>query len=416
MLSPKEVLKKYWGFKEFLPLQKNIIDSVLERKDVLVLLSTGAGKSLCFQLPSLIFKGNTLVISPLVSLMQDQVIQLNNLGIKSMIIDSLQPLDIQIDNAIYGKYKIIYTSPEKIINPQILKRISEFKIDLIAVDEAHCISQWGYDFRKAYKEIKILRKYIPETPLIALSASANLKVINEIISDLEMKKTVTYKNTLERKNINLTIQKTKNKYKSLIEIITKNNGAVIIYCNSRKDTEKISDHLNSISFESDFFHGGIENYQKKEKMILFNEDKKRIMVATNAFGLGVNKNNIRIIIHYSIPDSIESYYQEIGRAGRDGNKSKAFLLLENNETSKTEEQFEKKIADNDFVKRCLNSLYSFLNIAYGEGTKELYFFLLDKFCKKYFYNRNKVIAVLNFLEREGILNKKIKYNESKLIT
>ncbi|MDO7591054.1 MAG: RecQ family ATP-dependent DNA helicase [Flavobacteriaceae bacterium] len=414
MDSPIEILKKYWGYNVFRSKQEQIINRVIENKDTVALLPTGGGKSLCYQLPAILSEGCTLVISPLIALMQDQVDQMNQKGIKSMMLTNTQPLGVQLDNCLYGNYKLIYCSPEKTLSTEFRLRIKELNINRIAVDEAHCISEWGNDFRPAFKQLKKLRELLPLIPILAVTATATPKVLQDIIESLELQETCLFQESFIRPNIKLKTLITEDKLGTLIKLLSGNNDSGIIYCGSRKKTEQVVKILRNNSISCDYFHGGKSTSERKELLHNWLTNKTKIMVATNAFGMGVDKSDVKTVIHLNLPSSIENLYQEIGRAGRDGLSANAYLLLQASDKNRTRDQFLGAIPDKEFIRVCYKNLCNYLNIAYGEGNDLINNFSLADFCKTYTINPKKTLTTLSYIEQEGIFNL-IKYNKQRAV-
>ena len=386
MSHPVNILERYWQHTAFRPFQEEIIEAVLNNEDVLAILPTGGGKSVCFQIPALIKPGICIVISPLVALMKDQVNDLKSKGIKAMAITggiSLSELDTLLDNCIYGNYKFLYISPERLQQSLVKDRIQQMNVNLIAVDEAHCISQWGHDFRPAYKHIRLLRELQPTVNVIALTATARSIVAEEIISDLDMLDARVFKASFQRQNIAYHNLFTEDKYYHLERILKKGNGAAIIYVRSRRASIEISQFLKSCGFKSSFFHGGLSKDDKQQRLTNWLKDITPIMVATTAFGMGINKANVRTIIHFNLPESIESYYQESGRAGRDGKASSAYILIKKDDDAVLKKQFLSNLPDTNFLKLAYKKLNNYFGIAYGEGQQTTHFFNFLEFCNTY---------------------------------
>jgi len=398
----KELLKKHWKVDHFRPLQEEICYTTLIGKDSLVLLPTGGGKSLCYQLPSLLRKGPTLVISPLVSLMQDQVTQANNKGIKSMALRNDQSLNKQLDNIAYGQYKLIYCSPEKIQNKLFLERVIQLNFQCIAVDEAHCISQWGNDFRPAYKLLAQLRDSLPQTPVIALTASATTTVVEDIVSALKLVDHQHFQSSFERSNISLELDRTPDKLGSIIRKIKQVQQATIIYCSSRRETEEISIALNVNGLVSTYFHGGLTAHEKQDRLLAWKKNTIPIIVATNAFGMGIDKADVRLVLHLNLPASLEYYYQEIGRAGRDGNPATAVLYFQPQDALRAKKQFFAQLPSADFIAQCYKHLCNYLNIAYGEGFQEVWDLSFTDFCSTYGLSPKKVAHCLSLFDQGSI--------------
>jgi ATP-dependent DNA helicase RecQ len=406
-MNKQQLLTKYWGFSSFKPLQEDIITSILEGNDTLALLPTGGGKSLCYQLPALLMEGTALVISPLIALMEDQVKSLENRGIKAMYFESHPkslPLSQQIDNCIYGNYKVVYTSPERLTNDLFLQQISQAPLSLIAVDEAHCISEWGHDFRPAYRKINKIRSIFPSLPVLALTASATPKVVQDIQSELVFKEPKVFRQSFKRPNLAYKIWKTEDKYNTAAQIVRHQKGSSIIYCNTRRQTEQLAYIFNQSGLSSDFFHGGLSADDKKKKLSDWQNGSIQHITATTAFGMGIDKANVRTLVHMQLPESIEHYYQETGRAGRDGKTANAYLLFHEGDPQELKNQFLNYIPTNQELTATYKDLCNFFQIAYGEGVDQVYVLDFDRFCERYKRNRRKTLYCLEQFDREGILS------------
>ena len=414
MSSPKEVLQTYWSYENFRPNQEAIINRVLENQDTIALLPTGGGKSLCYQLPALLSNGCTLVISPLISLMQDQVEQMNEKGIKSMMLNNSQALNIQLDNCLYGNFKLLYSSPEKALSKEFLSRIKKLNITRVAVDEAHCISEWGNDFRPAFKQINKIRSLLPSIPILAVTATATPKVLEDIIESLQLKQTSLFQGSYARTNININTLYTEDKQGTLIKILMQNKQSGIVYCGSRRETEQITKLLQQKQISCAYFHGGRSASERKELLQEWQSEKITIMVATNAFGMGIDKEEVRTVIHLNLPSSIENFYQEIGRAGRNGGPANAYLLIHENDKTKIRYQFIGSLPDKEFIQLCFKNLCNYLNIAYGEGKELAHNLSLESFCKTYSMNPRKTLSTFTYLEQEGIFNL-IQFNKQRAV-
>ena len=363
-----DLLKKYWQKDKFRPMQKEIIENYQRGEDTVVLLPTGGGKSICYQLPAIVQEGLTLVISPLISLMQDQVNQLNERGIKAMFFENnslKNPIDHQFDNAKYGNFKLIYSSPERLLNKSFLNQIKSLKIHGIAVDEAHCVSEWGHDFRPAFKAIKNLKQLLPGVPMIALTATATKEVIRSISSDLGMKTPKVFKTSFERKNIQYQVFSPKNKIDFIKKSLKDKKESCIIYCNSRKESESTAMKLRNLGLSCDYFHGGLNNEIKKKKLAEWKNEKTLVIVATSAFGMGIDKDNVRKVFHIMIPESIETYYQETGRVGRDGKLSSAILLVNPDDSNSLFKQSINHLPNKSDLENFFKKLSNYLQIPYG---------------------------------------------------
>jgi ATP-dependent DNA helicase RecQ len=364
-----DYLQRYWKSNAFRPLQQEVIEHYLKGKDSVVLMPTGGGKSICYQLPALLDQGQTLVISPLVSLMQDQVNQLNQRGIKSMFFESLggkNDIYRQLENARNGNFKLIYCSPERLTSGEFLHQIKKLPIKGIAIDEAHCISEWGHDFRPAFRLIKNLRPLFPQTPFMALTATATPKVLKDISTTLGLIHPKIFSKSFERENIQYQVSYAEDKMGSLKKLLTNSLGeSIIIYCRSRSKTENTAQQIQRWGLKAGFYHGGLEARQKKQGLEDWKNEIRPIMVATNAFGMGIDKSNVRKVIHLIMPESMESYYQETGRAGRDGLPSEGILLVHPADKDRLENQFLSHLPDSKYLKRFFKKLCDYLNIAYG---------------------------------------------------
>lgn len=414
MSKTHELLKKYWGYNSFRYPQEEIIAGVLEGKDTLALLPTGGGKSLCFQIPALINEGICLVISPLVALMKDQVDNLMKRDIKAIALTGGIPTDEVItllDNCVYGNYKFLYVSPERLQQDWVLEKIKNLPLNLIAIDEAHCISQWGHDFRPSYTKINLLNPLFPKVPMIALTASATFEVKEDIIKQLEMKQPKLFQISFARENIGYFVYETENKGYKIEQILKKNPEPSIIYVRNRKMCHDLSFQLTQLGFQTTFYHGGLPKREKEKNMQLWMSEKAQIIVATNAFGMGIDKPNVRTVIHVQLPENLENYYQESGRAGRNGAKSFAVLLHHPSDTVSAQSQFIHSLPDKEFLKTVYNKLCNYFQIAYGEGIDEQFSFNLNHFCNHYQFPVIKTYNSLTFLDRQGIITFTQEYSE-----
>ncbi len=407
-IQPKDILQKYWGYDSFKPFQEQIINSILETKDTIALLPTGGGKSLCYQLPALLLPGITLVISPLVALIKDQVQALKGRGIKAIALTGGIPqneiIDL-LDNCMYGNYKLLYLSPERLQQQLIRNRLSEMNINLIAIDEAHCISQWGHDFRPSYLKIKEIRPLIPNIPCLALTATATPKVLDDINLhlDLDLDQDKVYKSSFYRSNINYTIIKTSDKQRALIDALTKSKQSALVYVRNRKATKQLEQILNTRNIKTTSYHGGMTSIDRQKNYELWLNNTCNVMVCTNAFGMGIDKADVDCVIHLEIPDSLENYYQETGRCGRKGQHANAVLIYNENDILRLRHQFIKSLPDKTSVKQTYKYLNTYFQIAYGEGEHTFYEFSLSLFCKRYKLPTVKTYNTLRLLEQQGIL-------------
>lgn len=414
MQQALDILNKYWQHTTFRDPQDKIIQSVLESKDTFALMPTGGGKSVCFQVPAMMQEGLCLVISPLVALMKDQVANLAKKGIKAIALtggiasDELSDL---LDNCLYGNYKFLYLSPERLQADWIVERIKALPISLVAIDEAHCVSQWGHDFRPAYLKISALKKNLPNIPFLALTASATQRVQDDIVTQLGLENPVVYKKSFARENIAYMVFDTEDKLYRIQQVLTKNPDPSIIYVRNRKSCHEVAAQLNSLGFKATFYHGGLKEKEKEANMELWITEKAQVIVATNAFGMGIDKANVKTVIHIQLPENIENYYQEAGRAGRNGNKSFALLLVNASDIITTKNQFIEVLPDRKFLKEVYARLNSYLQIAYGEGINETFPFNLNDFCHNYKLPVVKTYNALQFLDRQGIVTLSKEFSE-----
>jgi ATP-dependent DNA helicase RecQ len=409
-----EILSKYWKHDAFREPQEAIIASVLEGKDTFALMPTGGGKSICFQVPGMMMEGICLVISPLIALMKDQVQNLQNKGIKAIAltggIRQDEIIDL-LDNCQYGNYKFLYLSPERLQNDWILERIKNLPINLIAIDEAHCVSQWGHDFRPAYLKIVQLKEYFPKVPFLALTASATPRVKEDIMLQLKLENPQIFTKSFYRDNIAYMVFETEDKLHLLEQILQKNPQPSIIYVTNRKSCNETVHQLESMGFTATFYHGGLSSKEKEKHMQLWMEEKVQVMVATNAFGMGIDKSNVKTIIHLHLPQNLENYYQESGRAGRNGEKAFAILLNNPSDILHAEAQFISVLPDKAFLNLVFSKLCTYFQIAYGEGIDEQFSFNLNHFCTKYSFPTLKTYNALQFLDRQGIITLSQEFSE-----
>ena len=418
MNTPNEILKKYWGFSKFRPQQEEIISAVLEQNDVITLLPTGGGKSICFQVPALINEGICLVISPLIALMKDQVENLERKGIKALSIPSgikQNELITLFDNIKFGNYKFLYISPERLQSYFILQKIKELNINLIAVDEAHCISEWGHDFRPSYRNIREIRNIKPNVHFIALTATANKKIIEDISVNLSLKVPKIFKQSFFRQNLAYQIFTIEDKLQRLLQIFNKTKRPAIIYVNSRIKTEQIAAFLNANTIKSTFYHGGLSTLEKNNAFENWMKEITPVIVATNAFGMGIDKENVGLVIHLDLPSSIENYVQETGRAGRNNKKSFAVLLFNKNDTLLFKEKLKKTVLTIKEIKEIHKKLYQYFRISLGELSSDSFDFDASEFSKKYHFSRHKVDSTIKILSNNSILEIKNQYDKKTTI-
>jgi len=398
------LLKKHWGHNSFRALQEEIILSVLDNKDTLALLPTGGGKSICFQIPGLAIGGTCLVISPLIALMNDQVQNLKNKGISAVAITSVmnaKEIDIALNNAAYGHVQFLYLSPERIENENFRQKLSYLPIGLIAIDEAHCISQWGYDFRPSYLKIAELRQYFPNVSMIAVTASATKEVVADIQEKLEFKKPQVFRQSFERKNIRYVVQNEENKYERLIKIIKNIGGTGIVYVRNRKKTEEISQWLNQQKMSASFYHAGIKANDRAVIQQNWIDNKQQIIVATNAFGMGIDKPDVRFVVHLDLPESLEAYFQEAGRTGRDEKPAYAILLCNAHDIHSLTEQYEQKTPTIEQIKQTYQAIFNFYQIPVESGEGLSITFNMDDVARNYNLKSVMIYNSIKCLEKEG---------------
>ncbi|MGX7666886.1 RecQ family ATP-dependent DNA helicase [Flavobacterium pedocola] len=408
------LLKKYWNHDSFRSPQDLIIQSVLDGKDAFALLPTGGGKSICFQIPALLQPGICLVISPLVALMKDQIANLQKRDIKALAltggISTDETIDL-LDNCQFGNYKFLYLSPERLQSDWVLERIKSLPINLIAIDEAHCVSQWGHDFRPAYLKISKLKEFFPKVPFLALTASATPRVQEDICTQLGLQQPQVFKKSFARENIAYMVFEAEDKLFRIQQILTKNPAPSIIYVRNRKACHDVSAQISALGFTSTFYHGGLSTKEKERNMQLWLNDEVQAIVATNAFGLGIDKPNVKTVIHIQLPENLENYYQEAGRAGRNGEKAFAVLLLAPSDIQTTKAQFLDVLPDKTFLKEVYIKLNNYFQIGYGEGINESFSFNLNQFCGHYKFPILKTFNALQFLDNQGILTLSKEFSE-----
>ena len=418
MKHPIELLEHYWNFSEFRPQQEEIIEAVLANEDCIALLPTGGGKSICFQIPALIKDGICIVVSPLIALMQDQVINLKEKGIKAMALTSgftYEDIDRMLDNCIYGNYKFLYLSPERLQQDLVQERIKQMNVNLIAVDEAHCISQWGHDFRPAYRDIKVLRTLHPNVNVIGLTASATDKVVKDICSQLDCIDPQIFKTSFQRPNLAYLTLDCDDKYFKTVQILKKYSGSSIIYVRNRKATLEISNYLNKLGITSGYYHGGLSTKEKDTQFERWSANKNQVMVATNAFGMGIDKANVQTVIHHNLPESLESYYQEAGRAGRNNDSAYAVILRNASDEMDSKNQFINSLPDPSFLKNLYKRLCNYFQISYGEGVNSVHNFNFKLFCNS--YNLPSILTYngLKILDRTSVISMEERFKNTAFL-
>lgn len=414
MSESLQILQKYWNHDTFRESQEEIINAVLEGKDTFALLPTGGGKSVCYQIPAMQREGICLVISPLIALIKDQVQSLQKKNIKAVaLIGGISQNEIiqLLDNCQFGNYKFLYLSPERLQQDWVIQRIKQLPINLIAIDESHCVSQWGHDFRPAYLKIKNLKEHFSKVPFLALTGSANDRVSKDIIENLALENPITFKQSFYRENLAYHVVKTEDKLYKIQQILTKNKSSTIIYVRNRKSCLEIAKQLRTLGFTATHFHGGLSLKEKETNMNLWMENKVQVMVATNAFGMGIDKPDVKSVIHIQLPDNLENYYQEVGRAGRNGKKAFGILLINSGDVKMAKNQFLSALPDKDFLKEVYIKLNNYFQIAYGEGFNQQFSFNLNNFCSQYNFPIVKTHNALQFLDRQAIISLENEFSE-----
>ena len=404
--SLSEVLGRYWGYKEFRPGQQAVIDAIVNRYDTLALMPTGGGKSLTYQVPTMATNGLCIVITPLIALMKDQVDRLRQMGIAATAIHSgmsYSQIDIALDNCVYGDMKFLYIAPERLATESFRMRVQRMNVVLLAVDEAHCISQWGYDFRPSYLRIKEVRKLLPDVPVLALTASATQMVAEDIMRQLEFDKPNIIRSSFARANLSFAVRHTDDKNEQLLRVVNNVDGSGIIYMQSREGCEQLAEILQQQGISASYYHAGLPHAERTMRQEEWTSGKVRIMVATNAFGMGIDKADVRFVVHYSMCDSLENYYQEAGRAGRDGKRSYAVLLAASDDNSKIAKHFEAEFPPLDDIKSIYEKICNFLQVPIGDGLYSSFIFNIHEFCVRERLFGGKVRAALKLLQQNGYM-------------
>ncbi len=420
MSSYRDILRQYWGYDDFRGIQREIIESIGSGHDTLGLMPTGGGKSITFQVPALCSEGTCIVITPLIALMKDQVMNLRRHGIRAAAIYSglsREEIVTILENCIFGDTKLLYVSPERLSSTLFRTKLRHIKVSFITVDEAHCISQWGYDFRPSYLEIADIRKDLPGVPVLALTATATPQVVEDIQDKLTVsghraagsnkspapKPFNVFKMSFERKNLAYVVRRAADKREQLIHILNSVKGCAIVYARSRRRTKEVSDLLNESGISSTFYHAGLDTVVKDERQKAWQNDKIRVMVATNAFGMGIDKPDVRLVIHIDCPDSPEAYFQEAGRAGRDGHKAYAVLLYNDSDYRKLDKRISDTFPDKDYIKKVYEHLAYFYQVGVGSGYNATFEFNIDKFCHSFRHFPIQVDSALKILNRAGYI-------------
>lgn len=400
----KEILKRYWGYDGFRPMQEEIISAILNGEDTLALMPTGGGKSVCFQVPAMAKEGICLVVSPLIALIKDQVQNLNARGMRALAVYSgmnYHQIDVALDNAIYGDYKFLYVSPERLQTPLFQERVQKMNINFLVVDEAHCISQWGYDFRPSYLEIKEIKKHIGKVPTVALTATATKKVAEDIMRHLEFERPHVISSGFRRPNLSYVVRETDDKYGNILRICRAVQGSGIVYVRERKKTEEIAGFLRGQGIAADFYHAGLSKEMRSIKQDGWKKGEIRAIVATNAFGMGIDKPDVRFVIHYDLPDSIEAYFQEAGRAGRDGLRSYTTLLWNRSDLNRLRQIHNVTYPSVEYIKDIYQKVFIYLQIPYEAGKESVNKFDLAGFARKFSLNAVSAYYAIKYIEQEG---------------
>jgi ATP-dependent DNA helicase RecQ len=407
MKQPLDILKQYWGFSAFREMQADIIDSVLEGYDTLALLPTGGGKSLCFQVPALCMDGICIVVSPLIALMKDQVLNLNKRGISAYAVFSgmsIKDLDRIFDNCVNGDVKFLYLSPERLGSEMAIERIKKMNVNLIAIDEAHCISQWGYDFRPSYLNVAQIRLLLPKIPVIALTATATSEVVDDIQEKLEFKPNrKVFKKSFSRSNLAYIVLQQEDKRTKLLDILKKVPGSAVVYVLNRKETKEIAMFLYQNQISANYYHAGLPAEKRSEIQDAWINNEIRVIVATNAFGMGIDKPDVRVVVHLTLPDSLEAYFQEAGRGGRDGNKAYGILLYNQSDRDRLERNFETSFPSFKEAKQVYRALGSYYQLAVGAGFEQSFNFDILEIANKYNLNPLLITPALKLLVQAGYL-------------
>lgn len=403
----RDILKQYWGYPSFRPMQEDIVDSVVEGKDTLALLPTGGGKSICFQVPAMTMEGICIVITPLISLMKDQVMHLKNIGIPAAAIFTgmhHNQVEIVYNQAVFGMLKFLYVSPERLMTDMFIEALKKMKVNLLAVDESHCISQWGYDFRPPYLKIAEIREYIPNTPVMALTATATPAVVEDIQYRLNFKERNVFQTSYERKNVTYNVIHDADKFGVMYRLFKRmDKGSGIVYVRSRKRTKIIADWLQSAGISASFYHAGLDAKTRDYRQQLWMNGTIKVIVATNAFGMGIDKPDVRLVVHLDIPDSLEAYFQEAGRVGRDLQPSEAFMIVAENDIDRLKDNIKNTYPELKKIRMIYEALGNYLQIPIGSGKNQSYNFDINDFCNAYNLSLLEVFNTIQLMEREGYI-------------
>ena len=416
MTNYQEILRHYWGYEDFRGIQKDIIESIGAGHDTLGLMPTGGGKSITFQVPAMAMQGVCIVVTPLIALMKDQVNGLRRRGIKATSVNSgmtHSEIVTALENCILGDYKFLYISPERIGTSLFQTKIQHMKVSFITVDEAHCISQWGYDFRPSYTKIAEIRSLVPDIPILALTASATPEVVKDIAQQLHFREgSKICRMSFERKNLTYVVRKTNDKMKEMLHILHSLKGSAIVYTRNRQQTQELAEFFINEGFTATNYHAGLPQVKKDQRQLAWQRDQYRIMVATNAFGMGIDKPNVRLVMHYEIPDSPEAYFQEAGRAGRDGKQAYAVLLFDNKDCKQLLRRVGETYPEPQYIRKVYEDMCSYLQMAIGDGRNVVREFDLQKFCYSFHHFPVQAYSALQLLSKTGI----IQYTEDEEVT
>lgn len=407
MTDFREILRSYWGYPDFRGIQRDIIESIAAGRDTLGLMPTGGGKSITFQVPTLAAEGMCLVVTPLIALMKDQVENLRRRDIRAAAVYSGQTkteILNTLDNAVFGAYKFLYISPERLATQLFMNKVQRMKVCLITVDEAHCISQWGYDFRPHYLRIAEIRQFLPDVPVLALTATATTEVVNDIQEKLGFAQPNVFKMSFARDNLHYFVRPTGNKEEEMLHILKSVKGSAIVYTRNRRKTREIAQFLKASGIEALYFHAGLTSLDKDVRQRAWQTDEVRVMVATNAFGMGIDKPDVRLVIHMDVPDSIEAYFQEAGRGGRDGQTAYAVLLTDRGDAQRLQSRVPQTFPDRDYIRKVYADLASFYQIAEGEAEGRTFDFNIDRFCRTFHHYPTVAVSALQLLTRAGYIH------------
>ena len=415
----RSVLSQYWGYPSFRPLQEDIVDAVVSGQDTLALLPTGGGKSICFQVPAMAMEGVCIVVTPLIALMKDQVAHLVAKGIPAAAIYSgLHPDQVELayNQAVFGRLKFLYVSPERLQTDAFVEAVKRMKVNLLAVDESHCISQWGYDFRPPYLKIAEIRPYLPGTPVLALTATATAKVVDDIQVRLGFQRRNVFQSSFERKNVTYSVFHEPDKYGVLLRRLqAMQEGSAIVYARNRTKTQRVAEWLSSMGVSATFYHAGLDAKTRDERQDRWMKGQVKVMVATNAFGMGIDKPDVRLVVHVDLPDSLEAYFQEAGRAGRDLQPSEAILLVAEEDVRQLTEHLAQSFPELDRIKLIYRALGNYLQVPVGAGQGERYPFDLGDFARTYQFGAMEVFSTLRILSKEGIVALSERFEEPSMV-